>query len=79
MAQIRLRIQGPFSGGLSDLVDDVRLGLDFFESFLEIIFGVFPFERLGDLVVEVLKLKYGRFKSFKIWKVVWCQYLALQY
>jgi hypothetical protein len=30
-----LRIQGPFSGGLSDLVDDVRLGLDFFESFLD--------------------------------------------
>ena len=66
-------------GGLADLVDDVRLGLDFFESFFEIIFGVFPFERLGDLVVEVLKLKYGRFKAFKVWKVGWCQYLALQY
>ena len=61
VAQIRLRIEGPSSsgsGGQTDLVDGVRLSLDFLESFLEIIFGVFPFERLCDLVVEGLKLKY---------------------
>lgn len=82
MAQIRLRIQGSFcigSGGQVDLVDGVLLGLDFVESFLEIIFGVFPFERLGDLVIEGLKLKYGRFKAFKVWEVVWRQDLALQH
>lgn len=67
------------SGGQADLADGVLLGLDFLESFLEIIFGVFPFERLGDLVVEGLKLKYGRFKAFKVWEVVWRQDLALQH
>ena len=82
MAQIRSRIHGPFFiclGGSAELVDGVRLGLDFFESFLEIIFGVFPFERLGYLVIQGLKLKDSRFKSFKVWKVVWCQHLTLQY
>lgn len=61
------------------MIDGVLLGLDFFEGFLEIIFGVFPFERLGDLVVQGLKLQYGSLKGFKVWKVVWCQHLALQY
>ena len=52
--------------------------LDFFECFFEVIFGVFPFEWLGDLIIQVLKLKYRGFKNCEIWKVVWCQDLALQ-
>ena len=81
MSQIRLRIQGSFSidsGCQVKSVDGVRLRLDFFESFFEVIFGVLPFEWLGDLIIKVLKLKYGGFKNIEVWKVVWCQNLALQ-
>ncbi len=66
---------GPFSidsGGQAKSVDGVRLRLDFFESFLKVIFGVFPFKWLGYLIIQVLKLKYGGFKNFEVLKVVWC-------
>lgn len=69
MAQIRSRIQRPLFiclGCPAELVDGVRLGPDFVESFLEIIFGVFPFEGPGDLVVERLKLEYSGFQGFKV-------------
>ena len=39
------------------------MGLDFRESFLEVILRVFPCEGFTDFVVQVLKLEYGRLEE----------------
>jgi hypothetical protein len=53
------------SGSHAQLLGAVARGLYFFQGLLEIILRVLPFERLGDLIVESLKLEYGSFKAFK--------------
>jgi hypothetical protein len=73
MSQIRLHIQGSHSlgpGGQTECVDGVRLDLNFFESFLQVLLGVFPLERLGDPFIEPLKIEYRCFQSLEVREVI---------
>jgi len=54
-------------------------GVDFCESFFQVVFRVFPFEGLGDLVVQSLKSEYAGLQRFQVREVVGREDLALQH
>ena len=49
------------SGCQTKRVGRCRLLSDPLESFLQVIFGIFPLEGFGDLFIKGLKLEYGPF------------------